>query len=290
MKKKQFNGTAKLSKKRKLELTLRYLGELLPGKSQAQAHNFIAQQVKHLASNVNRKGIRWSSQTKAFSLTLYHQSPKCYKMLRSIFSLPTIRTLKQEMQKLDIKPGFHPSILTGMQEKVKNFSEKQKLCAIIFDEMSLKEAITYSPQKDRMDGSEDFGEEGTTKYVANHACVFMVRGIVEKWKQAVGYVVSSGTVSSVMLLTLLLSCITKLQDIGLKVKLLICDQGSNNRSMIGKLGVNFKRPYFMHRLQKIYVLYDPPHLIKNIRNNLKNTGYIVGKKKVIWDHIKEFFS
>ena len=40
------------------------------------------------------KGKRWSEQMKMFALSLFHTSPKCYRMLRKIFSLPGISTLK----------------------------------------------------------------------------------------------------------------------------------------------------------------------------------------------------
>ena len=63
----------------------------------------------------------------------------------------------------------------------------------------------------------------------------MVRGMILKWKQAVGYFLTSGTMNADMLKDLLLSCISKMLDIGLKVKLVVCDKGSNNRSMIEKL-------------------------------------------------------
>ena len=36
-------------------------------------------------------------------------------------------------------------------------------------------------------------------------------------------------------------------------------------------------------------MYDPPHLIKNIRNNLKKHGYTIGHEVISWDHINQFF-
>ena len=69
---------------------------------------------------------------------------------------------------------------------------------------------------------------------------------------------------------LLRECITKDQGAGLYVKVVIGDQGSNNRNMFqNELGATVEEPFFIHQGQKIYLLYDPPHLIKNVRNNLK---------------------
>ena len=63
----------------------------------------------------------------------------------------------------------------------------------------------------------------------------MVRGLIEPWKHAVGYILSSGYIPSDKLSSLVLECISKLQDIGLTAKVMLCNQGSNNRSMIDKL-------------------------------------------------------
>jgi len=38
------------------------------------------------------------------------------------------------------------------------------------------------------------------------------------------------------------------------------------------------------------VFYDPPHLLKNIRNNLKKLGFKFGENNVLWQHIVSFYS
>ena len=74
------------------------------------------------------------------------------------------------------------------------------------------------------------------------------------------------------------------------VLLVICDQGSNNRSLFEtKLHVTTEQPYFVMSEKKIFVLYDPPHLVKNARNLLKRHGFQVGDKHVSWDHIQDFY-
>ena len=45
----------------------------------------------------------------------------------------------------------------------------------------------------------------------------------------------------------------------------------------------------MHGPAKIFVMYDPPHLVKNIRNNLKRHGFTVDGKKVQWNFIQQFY-
>ena len=36
-------------------------------------------------------------------------------------------------------------------------------------------------------------------------------------------------------------------------------------------------------------MYDPPHLLKNIRNNLKNHGYTIETHDINWQHINDFY-
>ncbi len=49
-----------------------------------------------------------------------------------------------------------------------------------------------------------------------------------------------------------------------------------------------QQPFFFHNGRKIFYMYDPPHLLKNIRNNLKKHGFVVDDKAVSWTHIAEF--
>ena len=157
--------------------------------------------------------------------------------------------------------------------------------------MSLKCGLVYNPETDTVDGFENFGAIGKTKYVANHALAFMVRGLSSKWKQPVGYFLSSGTVSADTLQSLVQTCISKLTEIGLNIKVLICDQGSNNRSFLEtKLKVSSLCPFFVHEDKKIHVMYDPPHLVKNVRNNLMKHDLTFNGQRVQWQHIVHFYN
>lgn len=51
-----------------------------------------------------------------------------------------------------------------------------------------------------------------------------------------------------------------------------------------------KNPYFHVDGHKVYTMYDPPHLIKSIRNNLRNQGFICQGQKIEWKHIVDFYN
>lgn len=266
----------------KKQRLLSELDELLPPSTM----EFIRTQIR--LSGRKKRGNRWTPAEKSLALSLLHTSPKAYKMLQQFLNLPGITTLKRTMRKVKIYPGFNGNILEALQKKVTAMPAGGEICAVVFDEMTIKEGLSYNVEEDNVEGLEDFGNQRTS-FAANHATVFMARGLLEPWKQAVGYFLSSGPINGNLLKCLLSQCVDKLIQIGLKVKAVICDQGSNNRKAIEGLGVTESRPYFCHNQNKIYVLYDPPHLLKNTRNNLKKTGYLVNEHDIEWGYIEEFF-
>ena len=92
---------------------------------------------RQLNTTTHPHGKRYSSIEKMFSLSLWHSSPKCYRLLRNTFYLPDISTLRRSIRMTDMKPGFHNRILEGIKEKVVQFNEHDRLVAIAFDEMSI---------------------------------------------------------------------------------------------------------------------------------------------------------
>ena len=72
---------------------------------------------------------------------------------------------------------------------------------------------------------------------------------------------------------------------------MVCDQGSNNRSFIQHLEkVTIDRPYLMYENRKIFVFYDPPHLFKNVRNNLKEVYLRIDEGVVSTQHTVDFYN
>lgn len=275
---------AKRLQAKKTEKLCNDLAEVLSG----PALDFVVCQVKQ--AKKKNKGLRWNTKDKSLALTMFHSSPKTYKLLQRVFKLPSVKTLQRVLRNINVQPGFNNNILEALGHKVSSMSEAERLCVVIMDEMAMKECLCYNASKDAIEGFEDFGNLGRTKFIANHAIAFMVKGIFRRWKQPVGYFLSSGPMSGQTMKTLLFELIEKLAQIGLKVKVVIGDQGSNNRNLFETiLKANVKKPYFVASESKIYVLYDPPHLIKNVRNNLKKHGLEVDGHSVLWEYIKTFW-
>ncbi|KAH0818544.1 hypothetical protein GEV33_004247 [Tenebrio molitor] len=142
-------------------------------------------------------------------------------------------------------------------------------------------------------------------YGADHANVFMVKGIHRQWKQAVSFNFSSGPIKSQKLKPLLLEIIKECKQIGLEVVATVCDQGSANQAVINSLLKDTHNKCIENGVQNTFCgfttdgtddvipLYDVPHLFKGIRNNLLTKDLHFeenGLKKIArWDHIKQFY-
>ena len=242
---------------------------------------FVMSQVN--AANRNIRGCRWTSKDKALALSLLHSSPKTYRVLRRIFAMPSVRTQKKIMNNLAIYPGFNSAILSALKLKVQNLPHAGRLVCIAMDEKAIKEGLVYDGRRDVIEGVVD----GT---LANHALAFVVRGIIHRWKQPFGYFLASGPMSGERMGELLFEAIKLLEESGLEVTLGISDQGSNSINLFQiRLKTGVDKPFFVHQEKKVFVLYDPPHLIKNVRNNLKKNGFQVGDQDVGWNFIREFY-
>jgi len=125
--------------------------------------------------------------------------------------------------------------------------------------MALKTSFVYNKAKDCLDGFEDHGYLGRTRLAADHALVFMLRGVARNWKQPLGYFLVSGSVKPQVLQSLVHTCLSKLELSNIRVASLICDQGPTNRCFLEKLeNVSVEQPFIFHNNRPIFVIYDPP--------------------------------
>jgi hypothetical protein len=242
-----------------------------------------------LAGAKGKKGNRYSDNVKLLALSLYNASPKCYRLLRKVFQLPCVSTLRSCLRHLQFEPGFQHDVLAALSRKMESLPDFVKDRVVVFDEMAIKESVSYDARLDRVSGLEDFGVYGTKKHVANHASVFLVRGLHSRWKQPFGFFFSSGTIAAPMLKNLVCDSFDALHKVGFRVKAFVCDQGSNNRLMMKKLGLTSSNPVLRRNDEDIHFFYDTPHLIKNIRNNLRKSGFIVDSQPVLWKFIQQFY-
>ena len=114
------------------------------------------------------------------------------------------------MRNIAVQPGFNDVVLNALEKKMAGTPDTAKLVALAIDEVSIKEGLTYNSGRDIVEGYCE--GVSRTNELANHAIVFMIRGIVDKWKQAIGYFLSSGPMKGCDMKTLLLKAIEKLHN------------------------------------------------------------------------------
>lgn len=123
--------------------------------------------------------------------------------------------------------------------QVKSCDSKRRLCTVLFDEMSLETALTYSNYKDDIVGFADLN--GKTNSFTDHVLVFMLRGAVCKWQQPVAFYFCEGATSSLQLKVIIKHIIAATTETGLKPIALVSDQGTSFQSAINNLLEETKR-------------------------------------------------
>lgn len=239
-----------------------HLSESMSGPSAS----FLASQF--FCSKKRPKGRRWQLSDKVMALALYKRSPKCYSLLSSMFALPSKTTLINMMAKIMFEPGVNGHIFDSLKKCVSSMEEIDRTCVLMFDEMSLHQHFEYSSRSDSISGFEDLGHLGRSSKVANHALVFMAKGLYKKWKQPVAFYFTTGNLNSDKLVNILQSVLEECQKIGLNIVATVCDMGSNNTRALKLLGASEEKPFFQFKETIIITLFDPPHLLKCLRNML----------------------
>jgi hypothetical protein len=205
--------------------------------------------------------------------------------------MPSIQTLKKDIRNLEIYTGIAKSIIDAFKSKISSFADDQKLCVVAFDEMKLKPSLTYDSRRDIIEGLQDLGPNfACQSLVADHALVFYVRGLTFSWKQPLAYYITNSTVNKSVLGSLLREVLDCIINLGLHPTAIVCDQGSNNRACLtGEFNISITQPYFTYKNHTVFCFYDAPHLLKNVRNNLKDSGYQIGDHILDWEHIHQFY-
>lgn len=220
------------------------------------------------------------------------QSGRGYRFLQKIFALPSVKTLRNMLARIPLQTGINRELFNSLTERVKKLTDKEKFVNLLFDEVSLQAGLTYDRRRDTIDSFVDYGEADRRPRLADHAMVFMIRGIYKKFKQPVCFVLSENTVPTYKLAYLIKTVISEVRKTGLAVVATVCDQGSTNQAAInyllktrGKEGY----PGFFINKEEVVPVYDVPHLLKGLRNNLltKDAHFIKnGIKRIAqWKHV-----
>lgn len=237
---------------------------------------------------------QYSESVRQFCIALYYYSPNGYRYLRSVFhnNMPDPRTIRGWFQSVDSGPGVTSSALESLRLKADEYKVggKQLLLALMKDEIYIKKKIDYNEAERQFEGfvSCDDKTQNSRIRVAQKALVFMAVG--EDFKIPIAYYFVSGiNAYSGAALTQLV--IKSINETGAKVISLTQDGPRENISLVKILGADFKnnKPYFpspTNPSERIYVIFDPPHMLKLSRGCLKHHQLYYKGEPLDWKFIE----
>ncbi|XP_050518971.1 uncharacterized protein LOC126893072 [Diabrotica virgifera virgifera] len=237
--------------KNKKSATKFMLQVLLENKSK-YVHTFVNMQFSHKTRS------QWSHNEKDLALAIYYKSPSCYKFLiRSLnFILPSVKTIQTWLRVIKLRTGLNTSLIDKLKKKAETMDELEKICVLMFDEISLKKKLEYNKLDDIIEGFQDLGALGRTNKLTNTGLVFMMRGLLHNWKIPICYFVTA--IHSDNLKNIVVEVVSKLQNIGYIPKVLVCDQASNNRALFKLLGACKDQPAIEIGNQRIFTVLIHP--------------------------------
>lgn len=162
------------------------------------------------------------------------QSSKCYQYLTQVFNLPSIQTLRSILQKINIHPGPINFINRHLKKQVGLMKERDKVCLLMWDEMLLQPHVDYDAKKRHILGFEDFGSKRRARF-ADHALIFMVRGIQTGWKFPLAYYFYDGAIKSDQLVEWIKDIAKIIIDSGLNLVAFVCNDEKRNLTAINKM-------------------------------------------------------
>lgn len=238
---------------------------------------------------------KYTPEFRKFCLTLHFYSPRAYTYVRKTFDtcLPHPKTIYNWYRSLNGSPGFTDEAFNLLKTKAES-TGKKIICALIADEMAIR------PQNIKGgEGNIDFGT-GTSNcsIKATEAYTFILVCLNEHWKIPLGYFLVHGLCGEKKA-NLLKICLTKCQDVGVKVVSLTFDGHPTNISAMELLGCRIKDPENMKTTFKhpaadhdVAVFLDFIHMIKLVRNHFEAKKQFLdeNENEVDWGFLTELNS
>lgn len=232
---------------------------------------------------------KFEPSVRAFAVTLHFFSPRAYFYVRQNFfnCLPHPKTLCKWYSSINAGPGFTTEAFDFLRSKVRA-SDKQLVCSLVFDEVAIRQHAEYDGVN--YHGYVNFGGEvhvGDGTQRAKEALVFMLVCINEAWKLPLGYFFIAG-LNCEQKASLTKQCLTLLNEVGIVTITVTFDGCRTNFSMCNALGCNMDpmilKTHFIYNNVKYFVLPDPAHMIKCIRNCFADKKQLVDVNGNIIDY------
>lgn len=236
------------------------------------------------------KGGKYSDEFKDYCLSLYFLGPKLYRdNFATKLYLPNAKVLQNFVAQSQFPAGLSETTIEFIQKKFENFQTGDKECFLCMQQMIMKPYLFYGTTSDKIIGVRDIGNDEREFKTASRVLVTMIKGLYSTWEQPVGYYFENSPSSGENLKKIVMETISKLGEIKLKVRGVICNMKSNYNDMGKLLGVTEQSPYFLHGDKKVVFLYDTDDLLRITRNELMYHNFHTEENKTCWSHIENFY-
>lgn len=232
------------------------------------------------------KSNRYSKEFKLFCLNLYYANPNAYNFLSKTLCSPSKRTLMKLTIPVGTKMSEH--VKGFLARAIKHLSPYERECTLCMDEMSLKYSLFFDIRRDKIIGVHEI-DDIQSPYAAGYAFTIMLRGIIGNWKQVIGYAFLTSSKIDQQLEEWIINMVKQLFDLGFNIRAIVSDQGSDFVKFANSKGISKETPYFDIDGRKIYYIFDVPHLIKCVRNNLMKYNFEFNGKIACWDDIHKCY-
>lgn len=220
---------------------------------------------------------RYTADMKKLCLKIYFASSRGYQTLGKILKLPSRTTLYRYIEDMQCTVGINKQLFEAMRVKIAQREDQDplyKYCSLSIDEISLMAHLSYVVKNDEICGFSNFPAKDLKHSIVDHATAVMVRGIFSKWKQPVGHWFVNSSCDAEEAKKNILDVIRELSRIGLVVMNVTADMGASNQGLATKLGATESNPTFFVDNIEVSFSFDPPHLLKCLRNCILNKNII----------------
>ncbi|KAK3914839.1 Transposable element P transposase, partial [Frankliniella fusca] len=211
---------------------------------------------------------RWEQDVLADFESMRQRGPRCFRGLP--FTKPTRKTLKGLTKKVHLEPGINRAIYEMVGNKAAAMSPEDRVCFVVFDEMSLKVCLSYLEEEDDIVGLADLGSLGRRAVLAEDVLVAMIRSVFGVWKHPLSFWYTNKKMTALDFSNIFQETIRALLEVGLDVRAIVTDGLQKNIAAEHLLGATYEDPYFFINGHKIVTLVDPPHMMKSMRNAVVN--------------------
>lgn len=254
--------------------------------------------------NFGKKVKQWDSKTLTKCVGLRFCSPKAYAFIQrnKILKLPCKSTLSTFIGNVSYDTGITPLIKERLKNEINNLSPHERYGSIIVDEMAIKSQMLFDKKKDDFLGQEDVSKHvqksrdiqtpAKKVQLANNMLFFMLQGLSTNYRIPVAYFFSKQLCGR-DLHALTLSVLKEVEAIGYFVIRIVTDNHKVNACMMkllagGKLTYEIPHPFCNER--KLFLSFDPCHLIKNIRNFFLEKQMPDGNGVISGSYVKKLYN